>query len=44
MRDSWRVQFDADVAFSNGGRLGVQEFRLDIPGEEISDEALAALA
>ncbi|WP_020520190.1 cyclase family protein [Catelliglobosispora koreensis] len=38
-----RVQFDADVTFSNGGGLQVQEFRLDIPGEDISEADLAAL-
>ncbi|NRN66700.1 Kynurenine formamidase [Kibdelosporangium sp. 4NS15] len=39
----WRVQFDANVTFSNGGALQAQEFRLDIPGEDIDDEALGEL-
>jgi hypothetical protein len=36
-----RVQFDFEVDFSNGGGLQGQEFRLDIPGDAISDEKLA---
>jgi hypothetical protein len=36
-----RVQFDFDVVFSNGGGLQGQGFRLDIEGNDISDEALA---
>ncbi|MEO5876706.1 MAG: cyclase family protein [Streptosporangiaceae bacterium] len=43
MADQWRVQFDADVTFSNGGALQTQEFRLDIPGTDISDADLGAL-
>jgi arylformamidase len=39
----WRVQFDASVAFVNGGWLRTEGFRLDIPGPEISDEDLGAL-
>ena len=35
--------FDFDLDFSNGGGLQGQEFRLDIPGEDISDEDLARL-
>lgn len=41
--EQWRVQFDAEVRFANGGDLRVREFRLDIPGTDISDEALAEL-
>ncbi|GAB3662754.1 hypothetical protein GCM10027589_25880 [Actinocorallia lasiicapitis] len=41
--DQWRVQFDAEVEFANGGALQAQEFRLDIPGDDISDEELGAL-
>jgi kynurenine formamidase len=37
-----RVVFDFDVRFSNGGGIQGQEFRLDIAGDEIADEALAA--
>lgn len=37
-----RVCFDFDLSFSNGGGLQGQGFRLDIEGDGISDEALAA--
>ncbi|HYG69699.1 MAG TPA: cyclase family protein, partial [Anaeromyxobacteraceae bacterium] len=37
-----RVQFDAEVTFQNGGRLAVEGFRLDIPGDDITDSDLAA--
>ncbi len=37
-----RVTFDFEVDFSNGGGIQGQDFRLDIEGEEISDDALAA--
>jgi arylformamidase len=36
-----RVRFDFEVDFSNGGGLQGQGFRLDIEGDEISDEELA---
>jgi arylformamidase len=36
-----RVKFDFEVDFSNGGSLQGQDFRLDIEGEDISEEALA---
>jgi hypothetical protein len=36
-----RVKFDFEVDFSNGGGLQGQDFRLDIEGEDISDEELA---
>ncbi|USK28897.1 cyclase [Bacillus sp. CMF21] len=36
-----RVQFDFEIEFSNGGGLQGQEFRLDIEGDDISDENLA---
>jgi arylformamidase len=36
-----RVQFDFEVDFSNGGALQGQGFRLDIEGEDISDQDLA---
>ena len=39
----WRVEFDAEVAFSNGGSLRTEGFRLDIPGSDISDTALGEL-
>ncbi len=37
-----RVKFDFIVHFTNGGRLLAQDFRLDIPGDSISDDQLAA--
>ncbi|HEU5349139.1 MAG TPA: cyclase family protein [Ktedonobacterales bacterium] len=36
-----RVQFDFSVAFANGGGLQGQGFRLDIPGNDITDSELA---
>jgi len=37
-----RVVFDFEVDFSNGGGIQGQDFRLDIDGDDIADEALAA--
>jgi hypothetical protein len=37
-----RVSFDFEVDFSNGGGIQGQGFRLDIEGDDIADEALAA--
>ena len=36
-----RVQFDIEVDFSNGGGIQGKEFRLDIHGDDISDQELA---
>jgi kynurenine formamidase len=36
-----RVKFDFEVDFSNGGGIQGQDFRLDIDGDDISDEVLA---
>ena len=36
-----RVMFDFEIDFSNGGGLQGQGFRLDIDGDDISDEDLA---
>lgn len=36
-----RVQFDFEIDFSNGGGIQGQDFRLDIEGDDISDEELA---
>ena len=36
-----RVQFDFDIAFSNGGGLKGRAFRLDVDGDDIDDVALA---
>ena len=37
-----RVKFDFEIDFSNGGGLQGQDFRLDIPGDDISDAELSA--
>lgn len=42
MANDKRVQFDFTVTFMNGGGLQGQNFRLDIPGEDIGDDDLAA--
>ena len=36
-----RVKFDFEIYFTNGGSLKGEDFRLDIAGDDISDEALA---
>ncbi|HEY1389155.1 MAG TPA: hypothetical protein VGF38_11480 [Ktedonobacterales bacterium] len=36
-----RVEFDFAVTFSNGGSLQGEGFRLDIPGDDITDDELA---
>jgi kynurenine formamidase len=36
-----RAQFDFEIEFLNGGGLQGQGFRLDIPGDDIDDRALA---
>lgn len=36
-----RVKFDFEIDFTNGGGIQGQDFRLDINGEAISDQALA---
>jgi arylformamidase len=38
-----RAVFDAEVSFTNGGRLQTQGFRLDIPGSDITDAELGEL-
>lgn len=37
-----RVKFDFEIYFTNGGSLKGEDFRLDIDGETISDNALAS--
>ena len=37
-----RVQFDFNIEFTNGGGLQGQGFRLDIEGDDITDEELAS--
>lgn len=39
---AYRVKFDFVVHFTNGGSLSAQDFRLDIPGNGIADDELAA--
>jgi hypothetical protein len=39
----WRVEFDAEVEFSNGGALQAQGFRLDLPAAAISEADLGEL-
>lgn len=39
----WRVQFDADVTFLNGGGIRVWEFRLDAPGPDVTDGEVAEM-
>ena len=39
--DEHRVQFDFEIDFTNGGGIQGQGFRLDIDGDDISDEDLA---
>ena len=36
-----RVKFNFELSFTNGGGLQGRDFRLDIPGEDISDQELA---
>jgi hypothetical protein len=36
-----RVLFDFEVSFSNGGDLRGRDFRLDIPGPSVDEDALA---
>ncbi|MGD6960072.1 cyclase [Rossellomorea aquimaris] len=35
-----RVQFDFEIDFTNGGGIQGQEFRLDIDGDDITDQEL----
>ncbi|WP_159767194.1 cyclase family protein [Streptomyces sp. HM190] len=41
--EQWRVRFDAEVTFGNGGGLRTRGFLLDVPGPEIGDAELAEL-
>ncbi|WP_339146800.1 MULTISPECIES: cyclase [unclassified Sutcliffiella] len=36
-----RAQFDFEIEFTNGGGIQGQEFRLDIDGDDITDQELA---
>ncbi|MFL6075239.1 MAG: cyclase family protein [Mycobacteriales bacterium] len=40
MTPEWRAQFDAEITFSNGGGVSVHDFRLDIPGDTITEPEL----
>ncbi len=42
MADRYRVQFDVEVTFQNGARLSAEEFCLDIPGDDVAEEEIAA--
>jgi kynurenine formamidase len=39
----YRVSFDADVTFLDGGGLQVQGFRLDVPGPDVTEDQLGEL-
>jgi arylformamidase len=39
----YRAHFDAEVEFTNGGRLTADGFRLDLPGPDLSSEQIAEL-
>jgi arylformamidase len=39
----YRAQFTADVQFSNGGGLQAKDFRVDVPGHQVSEQDVAAL-
>ncbi|SDI07067.1 Kynurenine formamidase [Actinokineospora alba] len=41
--EQWRVEFDAEVAFRNGGSLSVEGFRLDSPTPDLDDAATGEL-
>lgn len=38
----YRAKFDFVIHFTNGGQLHAEDFRLDIPGTDITDDQLAA--
>jgi kynurenine formamidase len=40
--EQYRVQFDFEIAFTNGGGLSGRGFRLDASGPEMVDDAIAA--
>ena len=39
----YRASFDATVAFTNGGRLTAEGFRIDIPGPDTPGDQIARL-
>ncbi len=38
-----RAEFDATVAFSNGGSLRAEGFRVGVPGPHVTEDEVAAL-
>jgi hypothetical protein len=43
MVPEYRAVFDAEVEFSNEGRLQAQGFRVDVPGPDVSHEEIGRL-
>jgi hypothetical protein len=41
MAEQKKVKFDFEIDFTNGGGIQGQDFRLDIDGDDISDDELA---
>ncbi len=41
--EQYRVQFDGRVEFTNGGRLEVTDFRLDVPHAAVTEDEVAEL-
>ena len=41
LKNQYRVKFDFEISFTNGGNLKGTEFRLDLNGDDITDEDLA---
>ena len=39
----YRAELDAEVYFSNGGRLATQGFRIDVPGPQVDRDEMVAL-
>lgn len=39
--DQHRVRFDFEIEFTNGGGLSGRDFRLDIPGDDVTDAWIA---
>ena len=39
----YRAQFDAVVTFSNGGGLRADGFRVDVPGQDVTEQDVAGL-
>jgi arylformamidase len=39
----YRAILDAEITFGNGGGLRAQDFRLDLPGPQVSEEELAGM-